>query len=153
VPEAALGQVKVSQVVELRVDSLPGRVFTGKLTWIGPGVDERTRMARARAEFANPDGLLKDKMFATARILTRQSQGATLVPASAIQHVDGKPFVFVKLGQDLFDARPVTLGARFNGQMEVLAGLKPEEEIAVNHSFAIKSAMLMSRLGAGCADD
>jgi len=153
VPEATLARVKTGQAVELRVDSLPGQVFTGKLTWIGAAVDERTRMARARAEFANPDRLLKDKMFATARILTRQADGAMLVPPSAVQHVGGKPFVFVKLGHDLFDARAVKLGARFNGRQELLAGLEPQEEIAVSHAFAIKSAMLMSRLGAGCADD
>ena len=152
VPEGTLARVKVDQAVELRVDSLPGQVFTGKLTWIGPAVDERTRMARARAEFANPEGLLKDKMFATARILTRQTEGAILVPPPAIQYVEGKPFVFVKLGGDLFAARAVRLGARFDGQQEVLAGLKAEEQIAVSHAFAIKSAMLMSSLSAGCAD-
>jgi cobalt-zinc-cadmium efflux system membrane fusion protein len=92
-------------------------------------------------------------MFATARILTRQAEGAMLVPPSAIQHVEGKPFVFVKLGPDLFDARAVQLGASFNGRQEVLAGLEPQEQIAVTRSFALKSAMLMSRLGAGCADD
>lgn len=153
VPETALARVQVGQAVELRVDSLPGKGFTGKLTWIGPAVDERTRMARARAEFANPDRLLKDKMFATARILTRQAEGAMLLPTSAVQQVEGKPLVFVKLAEDLFDARAVQLGARFNGRLEILAGLKPQEEIAVSHAFAIKSAMLMSRLGAGCADD
>jgi membrane fusion protein, heavy metal efflux system len=153
VPEARLARVKEGQTVELRVDSLPGRVFIGKLTWIGPAVDERTRMARARAEFANPDRLLKDKMFATARILTRQAEGAMLVPLSAIQHIEGRPFVFVKLGEDLFDVRAVRLGAKFDGRQELLAGLKPLEEIAVSHAFAIKSAMLMSSLGAGCADD
>ena len=153
VPEAMLGRVKVGQVVALRVDSLPDKVFTGELTWIGPAVDERTRMARARAEFANPDGLLKDKMFATARILTRKADRAMLVPPSALQHVGGKPFVFVKLGQDLFDARVVTVGAKVNGRLEVVTGLRPQEQVAVSHAFAIKSAMLMSRLGAGCADD
>jgi cobalt-zinc-cadmium efflux system membrane fusion protein len=153
VPEAALGRVQVGQAVALRVDSLPGKVFTGKLTWIGPAVDERTRMARARAEFANPDCLLKDKMFATARILTRQAEGALLVPPSAVQHLDGKAFVFVKKEEDLFDARAVTLGAKCNGRQEVVAGVKPAEQVAVSHAFAIKSAMLMSRLGAGCADD
>lgn len=153
VPEGALGQVQTGQLVELRVDSLPGRVFTGRLTWIGPAVDERTRMARARAEFANPDRLLKDKMFATARILTRQAEGALLVPPSAIQQVEGRPFVFVKLADDLFDARAVTLGAKSDGRREVLAGLNPQEQIAVSRAFALKSAMLMSRLGAGCADD
>jgi len=45
-------------------------------------------MARARAEFANPERLLKDKMFATARMLTRQAEGAMLVPSAAVQHVE-----------------------------------------------------------------
>jgi len=153
VPESALARVKAGQTVELRVDSLPGQVFTGKLTWVGPAVDERTRMVRARAEFANPDGLLRDKMFATARILTRQSEASLLVSPAAIQRVEGKPFLFVKLADDLFEARAVTLGARFDGRQEILAGLKPQDEVAVIHAFAIKSAMLMSRLGAGCADD
>lgn len=153
VPEAALGRVKTGQAVELLVTSLPNKVFRGKLTWIGPGVDERTRMARARAEFANPDCLLKDKMFATTRILTRQAEEALLVPASAVQHLDGKPFVFVQQAEDLFDARAITLGAKFNGKREVMDGLKADEKVAVNHAFAIKSAMLMSRMGAGCADD
>ena len=76
-----------------------------------------------------------------------------LVPTSAIQHLEGKPFVFVKLSEDLFDVRAVQLGAKYNSRLEVLAGLKPEERIAVSHAYAIKSAMLMSRLGAGCADD
>ena len=92
-------------------------------------------------------------MFATGRILTRQSEGAMLVPPAAIQHIGGKPFVFVKRGDDLFDSRAVTLGAKFDGRQEVLSGLSPQNQIAVSHAFAIKSAMLMSRLGAGCADD
>lgn len=153
VPEATLARVKVDQAVELRVDSLRGKAFLGKLTWIGLAVDERTRMARARAEFVNPDRLLKDKMFATARILTRQAEHAILVPASAIQHVDGKPFVFVKLGTDLFEVRSVKLGAKFNGTLEILEGLKPQEQVVVARGFALKSQLLISRLGAGCADD
>ena len=76
VPEAALTRVKLGQRVELRLDSAPDKVFKGELTWIGQAVDERTRMARARAEFANTEGLLKDKMFATAKILTREAQRA-----------------------------------------------------------------------------
>jgi len=153
VPESALGRVKTGQTVELRVTSFPNQIFVGKLTWIGPGVDERTRMGRARAEFANPQGLLRDKMFARARILTRQAEGALLVPAAAVQRLDGKAFVFVKQGADLFDARAIAVGAKFDGKLEVLGGLSPDEEVAVTHAFAIKSAMLMSRLGAGCADD
>ncbi|MEK7994215.1 MAG: efflux RND transporter periplasmic adaptor subunit, partial [Planctomycetota bacterium] len=95
----------------------------------------------------------KDKMFATARILTRRTENATLLPSSAVQYVEGKPLVFVQLADDLFDARAIRLGAKLNGRQEVLAGLKPQESVAVTRTFALKSALLMSRLGAGCADD
>ena len=153
IPESALARVKVGQTVELRVESLPGQTFTGKLTWIGAEVDEKSRMARARAEVANLEGLLKSRMFAQARILTRNAEGALLLPSSAIQRMEGKSFVFVKLGEDLFDARVVRLGAKFDGKVEIVEGLKAQEVVAVNHAFSLKSAFLISRLGAGCADD
>lgn len=153
IPESALARVKVGQTVELRVESLPGQTFSGKLTWIGAEVDEKSRMARARAEVANPDGLLKARMFAQARILIRSAEGALLLPPSAIQHMEGKSFVFVKLADDLFDARVVRLGAKFDGKVEIIEGLKPQEVVVVNHGFPLKSAFLISRLGAGCADD
>ena len=152
IPESTLARVKVGQSVELKVASLPGQTFTGKLTWIGAEVDERSRMARARAEVPNPDGLLKAKMFARARILVRSVEGAVLVPSSAIYTLEGKPFIFVKLADDLFEARAVTIGVKFDGRLEVLAGLKPQEVVVVNHGFAIKSQWLSSRMGAGCAD-
>lgn len=153
IPESALARVKTGQTVELRVASLPDQVFTGKLTWIGAEVDERSRMARARAEVPNPDGQLMARMFAQARILTRSAEGALLAPVSAIQRLSGKPFVFVQLAEDLFDARAVRLGAKFDGQIEVIEGLKGSETIVVERGFSLKSAFLISRLGAGCADD
>jgi membrane fusion protein, heavy metal efflux system len=153
IPESALARVKIGQTVELRVESLPGQTFTGKLTWIGAEVDEKSRMARGRAEVANPDRLLKARMFAQARILTRKAEGALLLPPSAIQRMEGKSYVFVKLADDLFDARVVRLGATFDGQVEIIEGLKPQEVVVVNHGFSLKSAFLISRLGAGCADD
>jgi cobalt-zinc-cadmium efflux system membrane fusion protein len=152
IPETALARVKVGQAVELRVEALPGQVFKGKLTWIAAEVDERSRMARARAEVPNPEGVLRARMFAKARILARTAQGAVLLPASAICAVEGKAFVFVKLADDLFEARAVAVGLKFDGQLEVLAGLKPEETVVVNHGFALKSQWLSSRMGAGCAD-
>ncbi len=153
IPEAALGQVKEGQEVELRFDSLPGKLFKGKLTWISAEVDDKSRMARARAEVANPEGTLRAKMFAQARILKQTTEGALLLPRDAIQQIAGRSFVFVKTGHDLFDARVVRLGAKFNGKVEILERLKAEEQVAVEHAFPLKSAFLISRLGAGCADD
>ena len=153
IPEVHLARVRTGQSVEVSVDALPGRTFTGKLTWIAAQVNDRTRLALARAEVENPDGVLRDKMFARARILTRQADKALLLPAGAIQKVADNPLVFVKLADDLFEARAVSVSVQHNGHLEVLAGLKLDEVVVVERSFALKSQLLMSRLGAGCADD
>jgi membrane fusion protein, heavy metal efflux system len=153
IPESVLGRVREGQTVEMRVESLPGRIFTGKLTWIGAEVDEKSRMARARAEVANPDGVLKARMFAQALIQTRQLEGALLLPREAVQPIEGKSFIFVKAADDLFEARVVRLGIKSGGQVEVAEGLDRREVVAVGHAFPLKSAFLISRLGAGCAND
>jgi len=153
VPEAALSRLQEGQEVELTVDSLPQRKFKGKLTWISAELDETTRMVRARAEVPNPDGLLKARMFARTRVLTDAGTNVLWVPPAAIQRIDGKPFVFVKLEADLFDARAVRLGSRAGDSWVIAEGLKAGEEVATQHAFALKSQLLISRLGAGCADD
>jgi membrane fusion protein, heavy metal efflux system len=153
IPEAHLARVQTGQTVELAVDSLPGRTFMGTLTWIAAQVDERTRMARARAEVANPDGVLRDRMFARARIITRRAEKALLLPPSAIQDVDRTPLVFVHRADDLYEARAVRLGAKHNGQIEVVDGLKPDDQVVVRQAFSVKSQLLVSRLGAGCTDE
>ena len=152
-PESALARAKEGQEVELRVESLPERTFAGKLTWIGPEVDEKTRLARARVEVANPDGVLRARMFARARILIRRAEGALLAPETAVQRLAGRPVLFIRLTDDLFEARAVRLGARHGGEVEIVEGLRPGEPVVVDHLFPLKSALLISRLGAGCADD
>jgi multidrug efflux pump subunit AcrA (membrane-fusion protein) len=109
-------------------------------------------MARGRAEVDNRDGRLKAQMFARALLVTGEDARAVLVPRSAVQDVSGTPVVFVKAGEDLFDARPVRLGAERDGRVEILAGLSPHEPVVVAGSFALKSQFLISRLGAGCVD-
>jgi cobalt-zinc-cadmium efflux system membrane fusion protein len=152
IPESQLNRVRVGQRVELTVDSMPDYAFGGTLTWIAAQLDERTRMIRARAEVPNSDGRLKARMFARARILTSESSGAVVVPQTAIQQYEGKSYVFIKHADDLFEARVVRLGAKQNGRVEIINGLRADEQIVVERSYAVKSEMLKSRLGAGCCE-
>lgn len=152
-PETALARVRVGQPVELSIDSLAGQTFTGTLTWVSAEVDERTRLARARAEIPNPAGALRARMFARTRILTRQTDAALRLPAAAVQRVDGQPLVFVQIASDLYEVRSVRLGATHAGQVEVLAGVQAGDPVVVAQAFAVKSQLLISRLGAGCAHE
>lgn len=153
IPESQLSSLRIGQTVELTVESLPGQTFSGTLTWLSASVDGRTRMARGRVEASNVSGQLKAHMFARARIITSNSNHAVTVPTAAVQDVTGTPVVFVKFSDDLFEVRQVTLGARSNGRVEITAGLMANEPVVVAGSFALKSQFLISRLGAGCADD
>lgn len=152
IPESQLSRVQVGQLVELTVESLPGRTFAGTLTWLPATVDQRTRMARARVEVANTDGRLKAQMFARALIVTSHQDRALVVPQSAVQDVAGTSVLFIKFGEDLFEARPVGLGAKHDGHVEIVSGLNPGEQVVVAGGFALKSQFLISRLGAGCVD-
>ena len=109
-------------------------------------------MARGRVEVSNADGKLKAQMFARARILTSSADRAVVVPQAALQNVSGTTVVFVKYSADIFEARPVQLGGKRDGRVEIVAGLKPDEQVVVVGSFALKSQFLISRLGAGCVD-
>lgn len=152
IPESHISKVQVGQEVELSVESLVGQIFTGKLTWLSVQVDDRTRMARGRVEVGNANGQLKAQTFARARILTSNSARAIVVPQSAMQKASGTPIVFVKTDEDLFEARRVQPGATRNGRVEIVGGLQPGEPVVVAGSFALKSQLLISRLGAGCCD-
>jgi len=153
IPEFALARVQVGQRVELSVEAFPGETFTGVLNWISPQVETRTRMVQARAEVPNPEGSLKARMFARARVLTGHADGAIVIPQSAVQQFDGKPFAFVMVEADLYEARPLRIGARQHGRLEIVGGLRSDDRVVVTHSFVLKSELLKSRLGAGCVDD
>jgi cobalt-zinc-cadmium efflux system membrane fusion protein len=122
------------------------------LTWIAAKVDDRTRMAQARAEIADPDGALHAQMFANARILTGNSDRAVIVPVSAIQYIEKRSFLFVKVADDLYEARAVRVGAKLNGNVAIAEGLRAEELVVVDGGFVAKSQLLISKLGAGCVD-
>ncbi len=152
IPERELSDVRVGQRVELTADAREGDVLEGTITWVSPEVDARTRMSRARMEIR--DGAkLRSGTFARAWIETVGRDRALVVPLGAVQQVANKPFVFVKLGEDLYEARAVALGASRNGRVEVTEGLRSDDQVAVTHSYIVKSELLKSRLGAGCVDE
>jgi len=65
---------------------------------------------------------------------------------------DGRSFVFVHHKDDYYIRRPVTLGSRLNGWVEIADGLNGNETIVANGAFLLKSDVLRSKMGAGCAD-
>jgi len=153
IPEDELSLISVGQTLIATFDAQPWLEVTGRLTWVSSSVDDESRMVKGRAVIPNPDRLIRHGMFGQAHLRTESASNGLYVPASAVQHIDGSPFVFAPLADDLFELRRVALGGRGGAMVAIVAGLNPEDEIVVTHSFALKSEFLKSRLGAGCVDE
>lgn len=153
IPEGQAVTLEPETPVVARFDSLPGEEFEGTLTWIAYSVDPHTRMVQARAVLPNPGGKLKNGMFGHARLASREKAAQLSLPEDSVQIVDGKPIVFTKIEDDLFESRVVETGPREDGYIAVLAGLSPDENVVLDGSYFLKSELLKSRLGAGCGGD
>ncbi|GIX50367.1 MAG: hypothetical protein KatS3mg132_561 [Limisphaera sp.] len=152
VPEEEAGRIRPGQRVELLGGGRFEPVGEGRVMWVSPAVDERTRLVRVLAEVENAGGQLRARMFVRARIRVGEEAGVRL-PGSAVQRVEGRPVVFVRREADLFEARVVELGARSDGWCQVTRGLAEGEPVVVEGSFVLKSQLLVSRLGEACVDE
>lgn len=154
VPEETAASLAVGAEVEVRVRSAARAPVRGAVSWVGSAVDERTRLVRARAVVPNPERLLRQGMFADVTAVLASSPGAVRLPTSAVHQLSDLPFVFVQEEPDLFAARRVEVGNRLaDDQLLVSAGIHPDDVVVVDGGFTLKSALLASRLGAGCVDD
>ena len=137
---------------EVRVKAFPDRVFDGTLDFVSPAMNKRSRTVKARISVPNPDGLLPAGMFADVRLGAGGGREAITVPSAAVSTDEGRSFVFVRQKEDYYVRRPVTAGVTFNGITEITEGLKEGETVAADGSFLLKSDVLRSKMGAGCAD-
>ncbi len=143
-------RVRIGQEMTFAPDSSDGAPFAGKVSWISTEVNEKTRTVQVRAEVANPDGRLLARAFGRATIAVRTSLGALVVPEVSVQPDGSRYLVFVRLNDEVFRPRAVTLGARCGGYVEVLTGLSAGETVATRGSHVLAAQANRGKLGAGC---
>ena len=138
--EQDLGFVRLGQEAVVSLSYLPDRKFRGRVTYIYPTVDEKTRTTQVRMEFHNPGFFLKPGMFATVEMNAEVAPSALLVPDSAVLRSGEKNTVFVALDAGRFEPREVNLGLRSDNDMyQVLGGLAEGERVVVSGQFLLDS--------------
>ena len=145
--EKDLAKVRMDTDVDIRVDAYPDRVFKGRLTYISDIIDPQTRTAKVRCVVANADGALKLDMFAKVTVGTTDSREAVVVPAAAVQQIDGRSVVFERQSAERFIRRDIEVGVTAGETVEVRSGLKGGETVAAAGSFYLKTAALRERIG------
>ncbi len=145
--EQDLGRVKVGAPAVITVDTYPGERFQGQVTYLGDILDPQTRTARVRCEVANPEIRLKLDMFASIELPTHFSRRALIVPASAIQDLNGNSVVFIRKTPTGFEVRPVKTGKTLEEETEIQSGLQKGEQVVSVGSFHLKSVALSGQIG------
>jgi Cu(I)/Ag(I) efflux system membrane fusion protein len=137
VAERDLGGISLGQPVMIRARSFPGRAFSGKIAVIYPQVNRETRTARVRIELANPDFALIPDMYVDAEIDTADPTPVLAVPDSSVIDTGSRQTVLVDKGEGRFEPRPVKLGRRGGGYIEVRSGLVDGEAVVTSANFLI----------------
>jgi membrane fusion protein (multidrug efflux system) len=137
-PQQALEQIKVGQTVAAKVDTYPGKEFSGQIAAINPKVDLSTRNVQVRAALKNPDLTLLPGMFATVDIDVGAPKGDITLPQTAIAYNPYGDTVYIvddkgknAKGEPLLVARQtfVTTGAARGDQVAVLSGVKEGDTV------------------------
>jgi Cu(I)/Ag(I) efflux system membrane fusion protein len=137
--EYELPWIKVGDEAHMRLTALPGRTFTGKITYIYPYLEAKTRTIKVRLEFDNADLALKPDMFADVSIHASRQVNAVVIPDEAIVRTGNREQVFVVRGPGKFEPREVRLGISADGLVQVLEGVREGEEVVTSAQFLIDS--------------
>ena len=137
--EYELPWITVGDEVEMKLASMPGKIFTGKTTYIYPYLEADTRTIKVRLEFDNPGIQLKPNMFADVQIHASKQVDALVIPSKAVLRTGERDTVLVVRGPGKYEPRDVTLGISSEGLVQILAGLEEDEEVVTSAQFLIDS--------------
>jgi len=132
--------VRLGQEVLMTLSYLPGKTFRGRVTYVYPYLEEKTREIPVRIEFHNPGYELKPGMYATLSLSGEIAKQATLVPDVAVIKTGARSIVFTTPEPGRFELREVKTGARGeNNYLHVLSGVAPGESVVVSGQFLLDS--------------
>lgn len=143
--ETDMQWIKKGGIIDFNISSLPSESFTGKISFIDPVINPKTRVAKLRVEVNNATYQLKPEMFAsgTLKANSTSSSDEIIIPKSAVMWTGQRSVVYVKTMSDTgtsFKMRMVTLGASLGESYVIKEGLIEGEEIVVNGTFSVDAA-------------
>ena len=137
--EYELPWIKVGQEAEMSLAYLPGKVFKGKVTYLYPYLEAKTRTVKVRMEFDNPDWELKPNMYADVKISTESRKGVLAVPKEAVIHSGERKIIIVDKGRGFFEPRDIELDLETKDYYEIFSELKEGERVVTSSQFLIDS--------------
>lgn len=150
VPETASGVARRGTRIRFTVTALGDRTFDAEVVRVAPAVDTLTRTIEVQAIVRSKDPALRPELFATADLGGTPGAATWVVPAAAIQALDGDTVVIAadRRGEGLkLEALPVRTGRRTSEWVELLAGVDSTRPVVVGGAAIAKAELLKRRGG------
>ena len=137
--ERDIVQISKGLPVSMTLDYLPGRERMGKVDYVYPALDEKTRTLRIRLAFDNSDNLLRPNMFANVTIHTQTAETTLIVPKEAVIRTGMQNRVVLALGDGKFKSVSVNIGRVSQDSIEILNGLNEGDRVVTSAQFLLDS--------------
>ena len=137
--ESDLPLLKLGQTVQIELPySSNLNLRQGRVVFISPTLDPKTRAVEVRVEFPNPDLALKPDMFVNFKLSVLLGRQLS-IPADALLDTGTQQYVFVDKGQGYFEPRMVKVGGRTEDVVAIETGLKAGEQVVTSANFILDS--------------
>jgi len=140
VPEKNVHDVGVGQVAEIKVGAFKKQVFIGSVEAVDAKIDMESHSLQVKASIPNPDGLLREGLFADVSLIVGEKGNTMSVDESAVDRLGEREFVWV-VTRGRADRRPILTGTRENGKVEIVAGLQPNEIVVTSGQLKLSDGV------------
>jgi len=130
VPESAVPMIRLGTTVTVHVQAL-NRDFEGKVARFANSVNQETRTMHTEVDVHNPGRTIVEGMYAEVKLTLAKSDRALAVPIQAVSREGSHTTVLVVNSNDQIEEREVHLGIEGANQVEVVAGLKPNDRVVM----------------------
>jgi RND family efflux transporter MFP subunit len=130
VPESAVPMIRLGTTVTVHVQAL-NRDFEGKVARFANSVNQETRTMHTEVDVHNPSRTIVEGMYAEVKLTLAKSDHALAVPIQAVSREGSHTTVLVVNSNDQIEEREVHLGIEGANQVEVVAGLKPNDRVVM----------------------
>jgi len=135
--------VEVGQDAEVNLSYIPGKSWNGKVEYIYPSLDPKTRTLKVRLRFENPGERLKPNMYANVKIFGGAKENTIVIPLEGLIRSGREERVILALGDGRFEARNVRAGIESGNYVEILQGVQEGDDIVTSGQFLIDSEASM----------
>lgn len=144
-PEIYLFDLSVGLPAYVSVPALYGESFPGIVTAVSSSVDPISWKVPTRITFHNPDGRLRSGMTGRVCIITEIIEEATLVPEIALRlRITGSGFDVAVVENGIASIRPVEIGIRSGGMVQILSGIDISDSVIVEGKFRVSEGSSVS---------